>query len=166
MYVGLVISDLDGSDALANNPITAGLFEECITTKLLLAHPNNYSDALRGLEKSIAPASVKRAVEYMNTELGSPLGIADLVAVSGVAGRTLFKHFKDAYGTSPMQYLQAVRFDKVHEVLSRIEQTESISSIALRWGFTHLGRFSVEYRKRYGESPSQTLTRSRLKADK
>jgi AraC-like DNA-binding protein len=166
MYVGLVISDLDGSDALANNPITAGLFEECITTKLLLAHPNNYSDALRRLEKSIAPASVKRAIEYMNAELSSPLGIADLVAVSGVAGRTLFKHFKDAYGTSPIQYLQGARFDKAHEALSRAEQTESISSIALHWGFTHLGRFSVEYRKRYGESPSQTLTRSRLKVDK
>jgi AraC-like DNA-binding protein len=166
MYVGLVISDLDGSDGLANNPIMTGLFEECITTKLLLTHPNNYSDALRRFEESIAPASVKRAVEYMHAELGSPLGIADLVAVSGVAGRTLFKHFKDAYGTSPMQYLQGARFDKVHEELSRIEQTESISSIALRWGFTHLGRFSVDYRERYGESPSQTLTRSRLRADK
>jgi transcriptional regulator GlxA family with amidase domain len=102
--------------------------------------------ALRRLEKSIAPASVKRAVEYMNAELGSPLGITDIVVVSGVAGRTLFKHFKDAYGTSPM-HLQApgsIRFTKrCHASSSR---QHFVSCITL--GFTHLGRFSVEYRKR------------------
>jgi len=65
-----------------------------------------------------------------------------------------------------MRYLQGARFDKVHEALSGVEQTDSISSIALRWGFGHLGRFSVAYRKRYGESPSQTLTRSRLRRRK
>src|SRR5258708_19296455 len=76
--VGLAISDLEGGDALANNPIATGLFEECITTKLLLEHPNNYSDALHRMQKSIAPASVKRAVEYMNPELGSPLAIPEI----------------------------------------------------------------------------------------
>jgi transcriptional regulator GlxA family with amidase domain len=163
-----VISDLEGRDALANNPIMTGLFEECITTKLLLAHPNNYSDALHrlGRSRSIAPASVKRAVEYMNAELGSPIGITDIAAVSGVAGRTLFKHFKDSYDASPMQYLRTARFDKVREALLCAKQADSISAIALRWGFTHLGRFSVEYRQRYGESPSQTLTRRRLRTDK
>ena len=31
------------------------------------------------------------------------------------------------------------------------------AALAARWGFTHLGRFAVEYRRRYGSSPSQTL---------
>ena len=160
--VGLAISDLEGGDALANNPIATGLFEECITTKLLLEHPNNYSDALHRIQKSIAPASVKRAVEFMNAELGSPLGISEIAAAAGVAGRTLFKHFKDAHGASPMQYLRNARFEKVHEALLRAERTESVTAIALRWGFSHLGRFAVEYRQRYGEPPSQTLSRSPL----
>ena len=158
--VGLAISDLEGGDALANNPITTGLFEECITTKLLLEHPNNYSDVLHRMQKSIAPASVKRAVEYMNAELGSPLGISEIAAAAGVAGRTLFKHFKDAYGASPMQHLRNARFEKVHEALLCAEQTDSVTAIALRWGFSHLGRFAVEYRQRYGEPPSQTISRS------
>jgi AraC-like DNA-binding protein len=162
-YVGLAISDLEGGDALANNPIAMGLFEECITTKLLLEHPNNYSDALYRMDKPIAPASVKRAVEYMNAELGSPLGISDIAAAAGVAGRTLFKHFKDAHGASPMQYLRNARFEKVHQALLCAEHTDNVSVIALRWGFSHLGRFAVEYRQRYGEPPSQTLTRSPLR---
>jgi AraC-like DNA-binding protein len=160
MYVGLAISELEGSDALQNNPIVTGLFEECITTKLLLEHPNNYSDVLRRRQKSIAPASVKRVMEYINAELTSPLGLADLIVVSGVAGRTLFKHFKDAYGVSPMQYLRSVRLEKVREALLCATHADSVSAIALGWGFSHLGRFSFDYRQRYGESPSQTLARS------
>jgi AraC-like DNA-binding protein len=160
MYVGLALSDLEGSDALPSNPIATSLFEDCITTKLLLEHPNNYSDALCRCQKSIAPASVKRVIDFMNADLASPLGIADLIAVSGVAGRTLFKHFKDAYGVSPMQYLRSVRFDRVRDALLSATHADSVSAIALGWGFTHLGRFSVEYRQRYGESPSETLARS------
>src|SRR5258708_5774313 len=164
--VGLAISDLEGGDALANNPIATGLFEECITTKLLLDHPNNYSDAPHRMQKSIAPASVKRAVEYMNAELGSPLGISELAAAAGVAGRTLFKHFNDAHAASPIQCVRNARFEKVHEALLCAEQTDSVTAIALRWGFSHLGRFAVEYRQRYGEPPSQTLSRSPLQTAK
>jgi AraC-like DNA-binding protein len=29
--------------------------------------------------------------------------------------------------------------------------------VAMRWGFTHLGRFAGAYRDRYGVTPSQTL---------
>jgi AraC-like DNA-binding protein len=161
--IGLAINDLEGGDALANNPITVGLFEECITTKLLLEHPNNYSEALRRMEKPIAPASVKRAIEYMNAEIGSPLGISDIATAAGVAGRTLFKHFKDVHGATPMQYLRNARFEKVHEALLYAEQTDNITAIALRWGFAHLGRFAVEYRQRYGEPPSRTLRKGLLR---
>jgi AraC-like DNA-binding protein len=35
----------------------------------------------------------------------------------------------------------------------------SISQVALRYGFRHLGRFAADYRALYGESPSVTLRR-------
>jgi transcriptional regulator GlxA family with amidase domain len=35
----------------------------------------------------------------------------------------------------------------------------TVTSVAERRGFHHLGSFGVEYRKRWGESPSQTLRR-------
>ena len=39
---------------------------------------------------------------------------------------------------------------------------ETVTAIALRWGFTHLARFSGQYRARFGELPSQTLSTTRL----
>ncbi|MFP5456117.1 MAG: helix-turn-helix domain-containing protein, partial [Alphaproteobacteria bacterium] len=35
----------------------------------------------------------------------------------------------------------------------------TVSELALEWGFTHLGRFSAEYRRRFQELPSETLRR-------
>ena len=40
-----------------------------------------------------------------------------------------------------------------------------IMDVALRCGFPHFGRFSIAYRRRYGETPSQTLTRQAVFTD-
>jgi AraC family ethanolamine operon transcriptional activator len=40
---------------------------------------------------------------------------------------------------------------------------ESVKAIALAFGFWHLGDFSASYRLQFGETPSQTLAKSRPK---
>jgi transcriptional regulator GlxA family with amidase domain len=60
-----------------------------------------------------------------------------------------------------MRYVRNARFERVRESLLRAEAEESVTEIAVGWGFTHMGRFSVEYRKRFGESPSETLRKRR-----
>jgi transcriptional regulator GlxA family with amidase domain len=79
-----------------------------------------------------------------------------------VPGRTLIQHFRDFKRTSPVRYLRTARYEKVREALRQADHEESITEIAGRWGFSHMGRFAVEYRKRFGEPPSQTLRRARL----
>jgi AraC-like DNA-binding protein len=44
-------------------------------------------------------------------------------------------------------------------MLVRAQPEESVTEIAMQWGFTHMGRFSIEYRQRFGERPSETLSR-------
>jgi transcriptional regulator GlxA family with amidase domain len=83
--------------------------------------------------------------------------VADLVAVTGVAGRTLFMHFKSFKGVSPMRYARDARLRNVRQALLRADPEASVTDIALNAGFTHMGRFSVTYRRRFGESPSETL---------
>ena len=35
----------------------------------------------------------------------------------------------------------------------------TVKEVATRWGFSHLGRFSRDYQRRFGEAPSETLSR-------
>lgn len=153
-----VVTDLDRVGSIYLPPATMVSFEQFVFTALLMSHQHNYSAALRRREKPIAPRDVKRAIDYMHGHLDVPIRLADIVRASGVAGRTLFKHFGDCRGLSPMRYLRNARLDKVRETLRRAPEA-SITEIAMRWGFTHMGRFSVEYRRRFGESPSETLSR-------
>ncbi|HJS32464.1 MAG TPA: helix-turn-helix domain-containing protein, partial [Alphaproteobacteria bacterium] len=64
-------------------------------------------------------------------------------------------------GVSPMQYLRNARYAKIRGDLVRADGEAGVTEVALRWGITHMGRFSIEYRRRFGESPSQTLGRRR-----
>jgi transcriptional regulator GlxA family with amidase domain len=142
--------------------MTIRAFEEFVLTGLLLSHPHNYAEALRRLEKPVAPRDVKRAIDFMEANLDSAIGLGEIVAASGVAGRTLLKHFREFKGVSPMRYLRNARLERVRAEL-RGTPGASVTDIAMGWGFTHMGRFSIEYRKRFGESPSVTAGRRTLR---
>jgi AraC-like DNA-binding protein len=158
-YVLAAANDFEHANSIGTCSITTASFEQFIVCELLLHHPHNYSEALMRLERTIASRDVKRAIDYMHANLDTPVTIADISLTAGVAGRTLFKHFRDARGVSPMQYLRNLRFEKVRQELLNSEAEMNVTEIATRWGFGHLGRFAVEYRKRFGESPSETLWR-------
>jgi AraC-like DNA-binding protein len=158
-YLRLAIADFDSADALPWDARTTTQFEQVVLTGLLLSQPSNYSAALEHVAKPAAPRDIKRAIDYLESHLDLPLTIADLVAATQVPGRTLFQHFHDFKGTSPMHYLRAARLERARRALLAAESEESVTAIATNWGFTHLGRFAVEYRRRFGERPSDTLRR-------
>jgi AraC-like DNA-binding protein len=158
-YLRLALADFLANGSLLWSSTTLSAFEEFIIGELLLSHSHNYTEALRRLERPIVPRDVRRAIEYMKAHLRSPVTLAEIVQVSELPGRTLFKHFKDSLGVSPMRYLREIRLDEVRKALLRADPEEGVAAIAARWGFDHMGRFSSEYRKRYGERPSETLKR-------
>jgi AraC-like DNA-binding protein len=155
----LVVSSFAGGARIVSNPIALGSLEQFIINELLLSHSHNYSEAIYGSRPSIAPRDLKRAIDYLESHLDLPVTMADLVAASEVPGRTLLQHFRDFKGTSPMRYLREARFARVRRELLAADPEESITRIAANWGFAHLGRFAVQYRRRFGERPSDTLRR-------
>ena len=157
-HVATAANDFERTNSIMGSPITTTAFEQFIINELLLYHPHSYSAALQRLARSIASRDVKRAMDYIHANLDRPLTIADIAATAGVPGTTLFKHFHDGFGISPMGYVRNQRFHKVRQDLLKAQKGARVTEIASRWGFTHLGRFAVEYRIRFGESPSQTLS--------
>jgi transcriptional regulator GlxA family with amidase domain len=156
-YVLLAVTDFERAGSMPWDAVMTSQFEQFIICKLLFSHPNNYTELLCRRERSITPRDLRRAIDYMEANIGAPITIADIAEASGIPGRTMFQHFRDFRGTSPMRYLRDARFERVRDALRRTQSEEGVAAVAHRWGFTHMGRFAVEYRKCFGESPSETL---------
>jgi AraC-like DNA-binding protein len=160
-HVYLAMCELDAAAAEPPSPVMLDMYEQLIVTTLLLGQPSNYTAALDRLEHQAAPGDVKRAIDFMQAHLQLPVRLADVAQAAGVPGRTLLEHFKHHRGVSPMRYLRNARFARVREALLHAEPKQTVTQIATTWGFYHLGRFAVEYCRRFGEPPSQTYRRGR-----
>ncbi len=69
--------------------------------------------------------------------------------------RTLQKYFYASYGMGPTEYFRIRRLNGARADL--LSGGETVSRVALRWKFAHLGRFSGRYKAHFGESPRETL---------
>jgi AraC family ethanolamine operon transcriptional activator len=64
----------------------------------------------------------------------------------------------DFYGVTPKAYINALRLNAVRKLLKLSTGNERVVDAANAWGFWHMGKFAADYRKLFGENPSQTLT--------
>src|SRR5262245_51797429 len=87
------------------------------------------------------------------------IGIAELAAAAGLSARALQRQFRAFVGKTPLEALHDARFDDARRQLLRAAPGTKVMDVAARCGIAHFGRFSIEYRRRYGETPSQTLKR-------
>jgi AraC-like DNA-binding protein/tetratricopeptide (TPR) repeat protein len=108
---------------------------------------------------SIHPRGVRRALDAMRADVRQEWSVAELGVVAGVSPRTLQRQFRIFLGKTPGAALRDIRFEHARRELLQGLPNTKVTDVALHCGFAHLGRFSIEYRRRYGEMPSQTLKR-------
>ena len=100
----------------------------------------------------------KQTQEFIVEHYDTTVRIEDLCRATGVGVRTLQRCFREYFDVTISEYLKTVRLNAAYRNLSASHTDHStVAAIALRHGFTHLGRFSVEFRERFGQSPSATL---------
>jgi AraC-like DNA-binding protein len=103
---------------------------------------------------------VFRNVEtLLSGDIAHPLYSGELAKQVGVSVRTMHDAIKRYRGMSLHRYLRLRRLWLVRKRL--IEGSQSVKACALAFGFWHLSDFSKRYRLQFGETPSETLARSR-----
>lgn len=153
--VQLLVSDLEA----ARKPATrsTALCGSLLLANLLEHQPNNFAERLGARQGGAVPRQVRAVEDFVEANAERDLSIDDLVSVSGVSSRALFEAFRKFRGISPVAYVRLVRMNKAREDLRRAGESTTVTEVALRWGFSQLGRFAVQYRKTFGELPSETL---------
>jgi AraC-like DNA-binding protein len=160
--VRLLHAELRRTDGLGREPRMAARWRDLVISGLALTVEHPYGDEPAGLQGPRRPRPVKRTLDIMHAEPWRAFSVGELAEIAGVGVRVLQESFRQHVGMSPMAYLRRLRLDGVHAELTRADPWRvSVSEVAYRWGFTHLGRFAGAYRARYGVSPSQTLKEGR-----
>jgi AraC-like DNA-binding protein len=155
-----VFESLDGDDALAGRGAFAADLERLLMSALLHGQPSNYSEALERAAGAAIPYYVRRADRHMTEALDGALSVGDLARAAGVSERTLHEGFRQVYGTTPMRRLKRLRLEAARAALETADPAAtSVSEIAARFGFFQFGRFAGDYRRAFGERPSDTLQR-------
>jgi len=103
---------------------------------------------------------VARAEAWIDMHLTEPISVEDVASALGVCTRTLRLAFRSVRGCSPLRAIHIRRLDRVRAALGAAKPGATVTDIATGFGFFELGRFSVRYRKRFDEKPSETLARS------
>jgi AraC family ethanolamine operon transcriptional activator len=103
---------------------------------------------------------VRRVRDFALAHKDEPISIPQLCQTFHVSRRTLQYAFQDVNGISPSAYLRTLRLNGVRRALRAPEHPfAEVQDIAAQWGFWNPSQFACDYKKLFGERPSDTLVR-------
>lgn len=155
-----VLSSLNAHEGGPRCRLEAASMEELLMLTLLGIQPHNYHGRREGRARSVTPRQFRLAVDHINDHLDADLTLAGIAEAAGCSIRSLARAFQQSCGTSPMQYVQKSRLERIRAELGRLASGDkTIAEIAFDWGYRHLGEFNRKYRAAFGETPSETRQR-------
>jgi transcriptional regulator GlxA family with amidase domain len=159
-FVRMLRDDLGDASSNLEHPLIRDRVASALASTLLTSMPHSQSGALEAGAISIAPFCVRRVERFIEENARQPIGLAELAGAAGVGARALQMAFRRFRNTTPMAHLRTLRLEMARSELARAARNGgTVASVANELGFAHLGRFSADYRARFGESPSETLRR-------
>ena len=140
------------------------LEQSCITA-LLYCSRHNLHRLLDTEGSEALPQFVLKAENYAEGRCAHARGmdeitVEDLARKAGVSVSTLNRGFGRHRGYSPSAFLKRLRLAHARRLLEAGAAT-TVVGVALRCGFANPSRFANDYRAAFGESPTETLRRSR-----
>jgi AraC-like DNA-binding protein len=155
-YVESLVSN---SPLLAAAPLARRELGWLINSAVLACFPNSTLDAETPTYAADTPQPLRRALSFIDEHASDPITLDEIATAARLSPRGLQAAFRRHLETTPLGYLRSVRMERAHRDLQSADHGEgvSVAAVAANWGFTHLGRFAIDYRRRFGVYPSQTL---------
>ena len=142
-----------------------GLFPELVETMYggldsLVDHLAMGTMDRRPLNLQTAARQIRAAMAFMHDRASEGLSVVEMGRALGTSRRTLELSFQKYVGIPPKRYLNMLRLSRCREeLLAGNPADTSVSEIAGRRGFWHMGQFGRDYRRLFAELPSETLRR-------
>lgn len=137
--------------------MAAHIKEDILISSLIGALPEHASIKKSKPSYQHRKQVVERVKNYIHEHQQIPVTMTELCQIAYVSRRTLQYSFETILGYSPLKFLRMTRLNQVRRALKNAPKESTVVEIAETWGFTHAGQFSSDYKKLFGESPSETL---------
>jgi len=129
---------------------TEGLAQD-LAGHLIATHSNLQLPQRRG-PRTMPPAKLKRAEEFILSNLETELSLQDIADATGMSLFHFAKAFKQATGQSPFEYVKEQRLRQARALLH--DASLSIGQIAKAVGYSH-SYFTAEFRDLMKMTPSE-----------
>ena len=91
--------------------------------------------------------------------LQQPLSVDVLAMLAGVSPRAVQLAFRRYRHCTPLEFIRRARLNGIRQELLARGEGATVTEIAMRFGFFHMGHFSESYRREFGEGPAETVRR-------
>ena len=162
----LLASALEHSDSLGKDDVRASLSDHVLAAMARFDSSPADIDATTRAARANRRVAVRLAREFIHSRLSEPLRLSALCRHARLKIRSLEYGFREVTGLTPVAYIRSLRLNAVRRALQQNAgaQSRSISVIAMDAGFWHLSQFAMDYRRYFGETPTETRRRSLARA--
>lgn len=119
---------------------------------LRIARENqDYFSEVSGRNESTDRWRFSEALSYIDEHFGDPITIEDIASSAGLSESYFRTVFRENMNTSPLEYLNMIRVQKVCTML--IHTDDTIENIAMKCGFVTTSTLNRNFRKYLHEAP-------------
>ncbi len=108
---------------------------------------------IAALRRKGTSGKIVESVAWLRDNFGSEIAVADLARYAGMSIPSYHVHFKNLTGSSPIQYVKAMRLHEARLMIAR--QSGTIATVAASVGYVSPAQFSRDFRRHFGRTASE-----------
>ena len=161
-----LISSRMGSDILdvllrllqaLTNPVETAVLGKGILRELhyrVLVGPQGGA-MISALQQRGTPGKIVQSIAQLRENYRSDVSVTALASDAGMSVPSYHAHFKALIGSSPMQYVKAMRLHEARLMLARQDRT--IAEVALSIGYVSPSQFSRDFKRHFRRTASEEV---------
>jgi AraC-like DNA-binding protein len=104
-------------------------------------------------------SDMNSVLELIHEKYASEISVDDLARSLNMSATMFHQHFKDLTATSPLQYIKSLRLHKAKILM--VQDGLNASEASEKVGYNSLSQFSREFKRMFGNSPTEEVARTR-----
>jgi AraC-like DNA-binding protein len=139
------------------DPVEAGILGDAILRELhyrILVGPQGGA-MMAALQQDGASARIVRSLASLRETYRSEIAVSALASNAGMSVPSYHTHFKALTGSSPMQYVKAMRLHEARLMMAREDM--GVASVAISVGYASPAQFSRDFKRHFGRTASEEV---------